>query len=397
MPWYEVLGFVLWCALVAYLTLTPSAGWRGGMWSSCLFCGKLGGADLVRNVLMFMPAGVFFLRRGFTPTVTIGIGLLLSSGIEFAQWFLPGRHASPVDVLTNGLGAGLGGLLYLALLVEFERRERLAIVAAAIFPLLVVSATGWLHHPTATDGTYYAQWVPKRSYYAPWDGVLLDARIDGVQTPIGQLENSDALRAALLRGAPVTLQLRRGTPTNSLVAVYVVMDDSRREILMIGVSGADLVVRHRLRSTTFRFDLPDQRFRNFLELAPPDGIVELRMTRDREGRTCVATARRSECAVLPSLGAVWRVVLWKGELAAPLRRLLDGAALALLLLPASIIAGLRCNTRSLAAFVTLAAVFVALGREVGLSWPGIAELVAAVGSLALGRWLTHGLRGGTRR
>jgi len=361
------------------------------MSKSCLLCGELGGADLVRNILMFMPAGVFLVRRGFSPILAVGLGFLLSSGIEFAQLFIPGRHASARDVLINGIGAGVGALTYLALLIGTARQPRLTLVAAVLFPLLTVLATGWLLAPTATNGTYYAQWVPERPYYAAWDGVLLDAQIDGVRTPIGRLRNSDVFREALQSGAPVTLHLRRGTATTALAAVYVVMDDSQREILMIGISGEDLVVRHRLRSTEFRLDLPDERFHDFLHSAAPSDVVKLRMTRDRRGRTCVATERRSACSHLRSLGAIWSLVLWKGELAPPLRRLVDGAAVALLLLPASTIVGLRWSLRSLSGFVAVMVAFALLGRGVGLSWPGITEPLGALGALAVGRWLAREL------
>lgn len=37
------------------------------------------------------------------------MGVVLSLAVETLQLFLPGRYCSPVDVLTNGLGAFLGG------------------------------------------------------------------------------------------------------------------------------------------------------------------------------------------------------------------------------------------------------------------------------------------------
>ncbi|MFZ0451106.1 MAG: VanZ family protein, partial [Desulfatiglandaceae bacterium] len=42
----------------------------------------------------------------------LGLGILLSSAIEFTQFFIPGRGTQVTDVLTNGLGAWLGAMVF---------------------------------------------------------------------------------------------------------------------------------------------------------------------------------------------------------------------------------------------------------------------------------------------
>ncbi len=66
------------------------------------------------NVLMFVP--MTFLGSALTSKLTweqwTGIGLLASSAIEFAQFFvLPDRSATVVDLVSNTLGALLGAIL----------------------------------------------------------------------------------------------------------------------------------------------------------------------------------------------------------------------------------------------------------------------------------------------
>ncbi|MBM3804894.1 MAG: VanZ family protein [Acidimicrobiia bacterium] len=77
----------------------------------------LGGwLDAACNFLLFLPLG--FLYRLTREPQTTGhlrtifcIGLAASAGIEGLQLFLPGRYASPVDVLMNGLESLMGAWL----------------------------------------------------------------------------------------------------------------------------------------------------------------------------------------------------------------------------------------------------------------------------------------------
>ncbi len=79
-----------------------------------------GWSDTLLNVLFFLPLG--FLYKLIRPEDSIrrilGLGLGLSCAIEVAQIFLAERFPSPMDVLTNGMGAWLG-----ALLVESVQRQ----------------------------------------------------------------------------------------------------------------------------------------------------------------------------------------------------------------------------------------------------------------------------------
>jgi len=74
-------------------------------------------ADLITNIFLFIPIGFFFkLSRGNTKDslcfAPLLFGLILSTAIEFIQAFIPGRFTQAVDVVTNGLGAWLGGMIF---------------------------------------------------------------------------------------------------------------------------------------------------------------------------------------------------------------------------------------------------------------------------------------------
>jgi hypothetical protein len=66
---------------------------------------------MLENVILFLPVGFLYRlttkRRGAWL-----LGALISIVIESAQIFVPARGTSPIDVLTNTLGAGVGALFY---------------------------------------------------------------------------------------------------------------------------------------------------------------------------------------------------------------------------------------------------------------------------------------------
>jgi VanZ family protein len=75
------------------------------------------GVERTANVLLFVPAGLllcYALPR--TPRVLVwGLCVAVSAGAEAAQFFLPDRDTTPVDVVTNATGAAIGVLLHAAL------------------------------------------------------------------------------------------------------------------------------------------------------------------------------------------------------------------------------------------------------------------------------------------
>lgn len=93
--------------------------------------------DLVGNVFLFFPLGFLYrtTRGGSVPGV-MGRGLLLSLAIESAQLFSRGRYFSPIDLLTNSAGAGLGALVHRA--VQARLDARLAGQLALDLPLMNV-------------------------------------------------------------------------------------------------------------------------------------------------------------------------------------------------------------------------------------------------------------------
>jgi glycopeptide antibiotics resistance protein len=81
-----------------------SFGLAGGRWLP---------ADVLRNVLGFMPLGIVFCwrRRSAFLWLALAAGFSLSLSLELLQSVIPGRSSSMVDLLSNSVGALAGGLL----------------------------------------------------------------------------------------------------------------------------------------------------------------------------------------------------------------------------------------------------------------------------------------------
>lgn len=121
------LGYVL---LLAYGTLFPLNEWRppGGAYWHTLWASwprRISRTDLMVNFLVYLPFGLLIARllgtrlhaAGAIGLTTLG-ALGLSFTLEYLQGFLPGRVASPVDLLTNSVGALAGALLAVSLASE---------------------------------------------------------------------------------------------------------------------------------------------------------------------------------------------------------------------------------------------------------------------------------------
>ena len=98
--------------------------------------------DFFANIILFLPVGFIFKlsRRTNQDRFCISaliFGTLLSVAIEFSQLFVPGRYTSTIDVITNGMGAWLGGLTFV-FLKKTLKEERTGRLLALELPLMNV-------------------------------------------------------------------------------------------------------------------------------------------------------------------------------------------------------------------------------------------------------------------
>lgn len=126
-----VAGLVAYLAVLAAGTLgaSPGAVFREGARAARAVGGPewvtVGVVDGAANVLFFAPAGLLLcyalprVRRLVLWLLCVAV----SVSVEAAQYLLPARDSSLVDVVTNSTGAAIGVLLHV-LLTRSSRRRR---------------------------------------------------------------------------------------------------------------------------------------------------------------------------------------------------------------------------------------------------------------------------------
>lgn len=137
-PTFATLGLVMYGALVAYVTLTPTPIDRGMQRGISVILAAIhrrgvpewfGYAELEfsMNIVMFVPLG-FFLTLLFARNVQwLAIFLLpaVSVAIELTQlWFLASRYATVPDVIANSVGGWIGMTVAVILRALVHARDR---------------------------------------------------------------------------------------------------------------------------------------------------------------------------------------------------------------------------------------------------------------------------------
>lgn len=68
--------------------------------------------DLIQNIILFLPMGYLYRLTSGSRRGALLLGATLSASVEAIQLFMPMRFPSPVDLVTNTLGAWVGAWLY---------------------------------------------------------------------------------------------------------------------------------------------------------------------------------------------------------------------------------------------------------------------------------------------
>lgn len=302
---------------------------------ACLICGERGVADAVLNVLLFAPFGVgLALRRGGAYLPALVAGVSVSLGVELAQLWIPGRDPSPGDVLFNSLGTLLGAWVvrsaprWVDPFPPISRRFA-GLAAGAAGTIFVI--TGVLLSPSLPHAHYFVQWTPRHPHLQPYHGTVRSARWGEVD--LAAVEPASVrVREAFLDGAPIHLRISAGPPPSALAAILSIHDDRRREVVLVGADGPDLVLRYRTRSARARFDQPDLHATGILSGIAPGDVLDVRAWR-RGSDHCLQAGTRLHCGLGFTLGSGWALLLYVDSLPGPLKQLAGAVWVALLTIP----------------------------------------------------------------
>jgi len=275
--------------LVLAATLTPTHDLRGEAQLTpltCLICGEQGVADVVSNLLLFLPLATGLRLSGLSWRRTVAACVLLSLTIEWLQlWAIPGRDASLSDVLSNTASAAIGGAIGRALPEAARPTPKLAarLLAGGIAALLaLLAASAWMLTPRAPAGALSSRWAQVTPSPDAFDGRVLAVTLDGRPLPPsgvpldsawirGRLDRGEfALRADVVSGRP--LADRRWIYTLRVPSAGVLsLTQSRREA---GLGLSARALRYGFRASVVT--LPDA--------FPAEPGVRVRLTAVEEGR-----------------------------------------------------------------------------------------------------------------
>lgn len=270
-------------AIVLVTTVLPGSG-SPPPFLRCIVCGDQGVADVIANMLLYLPLGAALALLGAGTARAVIAATSLSAIVELAQsTVIAGRDGSAGDVVANALGALLGVLVARAAGVWLDpapaRTWRWGAMAGA-GAATVVALTGVLVKPDLPGGLWYGQWTPQFGNLEVYRGHVLEARLDDRPLPSRALNDSGAVRRGLLEGQRLLVRATAGPPTRRLSTMFSIFDALPSRILLFGVRGSDLVFYVRLRAGAA------------LLIEPPIRIAGA-LAGVRRGDTIVVSARRT--------------------------------------------------------------------------------------------------------
>lgn len=309
-PWkWSGVALAAGLVVVLLLTLSPSGGSTSGAAPIlCLICGSRGTADLLANVILFVPIGAALAGTGAGARKALLFGSGVSILIEAAQMTLVvGRDANVMDVVTNTAGTGVGFVAAGAVYAGIRKRDvvgpRIATGMASVV-LALVGLTGWLLRPVFPHTSYYAQFTASPDPYAPYLGEVLGARMGVIDLSAGRLADPEAVRSGLAAGDTIRLQVLKGPPTARVSKLFGIYTGEQQEILLLGVAQEDLIVQEYTRARNLKFDQAPIRLERALSGPHPGDTLSLSIDRD-QGRICVLVDRRAFCPAGYTAGSGW--------------------------------------------------------------------------------------------
>ncbi|HTY05043.1 MAG TPA: VanZ family protein [Gemmatimonadales bacterium] len=371
---------------ILYATLTPSVltdelpPW----W--CVVCGERGLADFILNIILFVPLGASLRAAGVRPRSAILSGFLLSISIELTQALIPGRDTTIGDVISNTTGTLVGYVLAALVLAATRSRPRpLTPAAWALLAMGVVAGTGIALAPAYPPTIYYGQWTADLDGGLDWyRGHILRATIGGVSAPSERLADQNQVHALLAAGAPLAVTAVAGPAPARIAPVFSIYDDRRREILLLGARGADLILRYRTWGLERGLDRPFLVVPGALQGVRTGDTLRLAQWWEG-GHPCLGLNGARWCRLGFTAGAGWAVLIYPERLGAWVRALLGMAWVGGILLPAGFFG--RSGAPLIGAAVVAAAGLALIPGAVGLRGTPVLEWAGAALGIAVGAGL----------
>ena len=181
-----VILAVLSTAAILFFTLRHGDNDLTHGWSYSLTSGDAALAELIQNLILFIPLGVSLTLARVLPGRVVAIGGLLSFTVEFLQQYIPGRDPSVGDIVCNTISTALGVLLVVAAPIWLWVSPRRSVWQArltALVAVLVWYGTGAMLRQAFSPGPYQIVTTPSFNNFGYYNGQVLK-----ITPGIGSLE-----------------------------------------------------------------------------------------------------------------------------------------------------------------------------------------------------------------
>jgi hypothetical protein len=191
----------------------------------------------------------------------------------------------------------------------------------------------------------------------------------------GRRADSDSLRALVLARAPIAVEGVAGPAPTALAPIVAVYDEHRREVLLVGAAGEDLVLRYHTRAMALGLDQPTIRLPHAFRGVAVGDPFRVRIEAEAAGY-CLEVVGVRRCGLGYSAGSGWGLLIFAESFPAELKRLLNAVWLCVLSIPLGLWA--RRRWESMLALGMAGGALILLPEHLGLlptpfeDWAGVA-------------------------
>ena len=344
-------------------------------------------ADVLRNLVLFLPLGAALASLGVSAPRCLALALLLSGSIETLQLWIPGRYPSLLDLVVNALGAVMGHALCRSAplwLSPPKALSQLLVLATGVATAGLVLGTGLLLAPSPIPAVYHAQWAVERADLHPWEGQVLSVAVNGSELPPGRVPDQALAPRWFASDYTLELSLRAGPPPPGLSAFFSLADAEHREILLVGPDRRDLVFRYRSPSRALGLEWASLRWLEGMRGIEAGERFEVKVEKTGP-EFCITIGEARRCGLGFNHADGWQLLAPAFRYAPPALLALSALWLAGLFLPLGFWS--RRDAATLAAWLLVAASLLLTSARADLLPIPVTVLVAAAAAAGVGAWL----------
>lgn len=334
---------------LATLRNAPESGMPHSM--LCVVCGPIGGADVIQNILLFLPLGIGLGTTRASGTRAMALVIATTIAVELIQaTVLTGRFASLGDVLANSAGGAIGywvGRRHMQWAFPSPRTRRaLARSSVLAAVLMLVAATAGIRRAVPPE-RLALEIAPMEDHGRWFQGSVATSSLGGEPIPAGPLP--PAIESNFRRyGGALSLTVVSVPWVEYESTIAAIVDPHSRGAVRVSQDGRNAVLVVRVAGSLARLRGP----RLVLPAAlPPRADERVWIVADATMRRVALTVRAGDRTVTRALAmgpsTAWLVLYPFGYRTTTMVAVVSFAWLAILLVPAGYWSGLtRVGTPS---------------------------------------------------